>query len=155
MDTSSNGHGVDTEDAALLDAVQARIDRRRRRIDELEAELAIHRPQIKRDERVIALLKGDDVAKPAKPAGKPAPRGHGVAEGTVAAIEDAIRRYTLDHEEFRQVDIRGMPNPPTGNSGAVATAFERLRERGVIRFVRQDGNAKYFRLTREAVTAGE
>ena len=44
-----------------------------------------------------------------------------------------------------------MPDPPTSSSGALATAFERLRERNVIRLVRQDGNAKFFRLTREAI----
>ena len=68
-------------------------------------------------------------------------------------IEASIREYAEHHEEFRQVDIRTMPNPPTTSSGAIATAFEKLRERNVIRLVRKDGNNKIFRLTSAALTA--
>jgi hypothetical protein len=154
-DATQNGAGIDAEDAALVAGVQRRIERRRRRIEELEAELADQRPQLKRDERVIALLTG------VEPTGaKPGPKTKAtnlsrVGPETLATIEAAIRNYAVDHEEFRQVDIRKMPNAPVDKSSQMAVAFEQLRERNVIRFVRQDGNAKVFRLTREAATVSE
>jgi hypothetical protein len=157
-DATQNGAGIDAEDAALVAGVQRRIERRRRRIDELEAELAEQRPQLKRDERVIALLTGAEPTGPGRPAGaksKVRDNASRIGPETLATIEAAIRNYAADHEEFRQVDIRKMPNAPVDKSSQMAVAFEQLREQNVIRFVRQDGNAKVFRLTREAVTASE
>ena len=126
------------------------------RVDELESELGEHRPQLKRDERALALLMGEDTTGPGRPKKKAAastPRGTVLGEDRLAAIEAAIIRYAADHgDEFRQVDIRTMPDAPSQSSGAMAVAFEKLRERGVIRFARQEGNAKVFRLTREAAT---
>lgn len=156
----SNGSGpAAIQDAEIIDAVTRRIRQRRERLIEIETEAAEHRAQLKRDERVISLLRGEDKPK-AKPGPKPGGIGAGAAiNGTkvgvdlLAQIEAAIRRYAEDHEEFRQVDIRKMPDTPTKSSGALATAFEKLRQDNVIRFVRQEGIAKVFRMTREAVTA--
>lgn len=152
MQTDQNGQVVDIDDDDIVQAVQARIDRRRARIDELEGELAEHRAQAKRDERVVALLRGEASQPGPKPAAK-VRRGGAQVGGTkvgaelMTAIEASIRQYAVDHEEFRQVDIRKMANPPTTSTGALATAFEVLRQDNVIRFVRQDGIAKWFRLT--------
>ena len=61
--------------------------------------------------------------------------------------------FAEDHEEFRQVDIRTLPgiDPTVAKSSMMALAFEALRQEGVIRFARQDGNNKFFRLTRQAM----
>jgi len=63
-------------------------------------------------------------------------------------IREAVLAYAEDHEEFRQVDIRASVPGDLARSSTMASAFETLRQQNVIRFARQDGVNKYFRLTR-------
>ena len=153
MDAVAQNGRAPIQDAEIIDAVQRRIDQRQVRVVELETELVEQRAQLKRDERVITLLRGEPTTVTgAKRGPKPKPKtpelgGTQVGDELLIRIETAIRRYAEDHEEFRQVDIRTMPDPPSTSSGALATAFEKLRERNVIRLVRKQGNNKIFRLT--------
>lgn len=138
--------GTDSELLTLLDK---EIAARKARVDELRAELAGIEPELKRYERVRAMLTG---AQPEKRTGRPksasqTAKTSRMGDARVAVIRDAVLRYAKDHEEFRQVDIRAI----TGEgSSPMALAFERMRQEGVIRFARQEGNNKWFRLTREA-----
>jgi hypothetical protein len=156
---AANGGTANTQlDSKLSELLRQEIAQRRVRVDELQAELDALKPELRRYERVLAQLSDD----PAEQAAKPGPKGKakgtqskaGVAEGKgigderVAGIRDAILVYAEDHDEFRQVDIRTATGE--SNSGIMTLAFERLRQDGVIRFARQDGNNKWFRLTRQA-----
>jgi hypothetical protein len=69
----------------------------------------------------------------------------------MAKIEEAIRAYAEDHEEFRQVDIRATLTGALAHSSKMAVAFEQLRQANVIRLARQEGIQKFFRLTRETL----
>jgi hypothetical protein len=71
----------------------------------------------------------------------------------MAALREIILRYAEDHDEFAQVDIRTLPDSPVTHSGGIAHAFEALRQEGFIRFARQDGLRKVYRLTRSAAQA--
>jgi hypothetical protein len=68
---------------------------------------------------------------------------------------DAIKSKTLeiaaDNEEFRQIDVRTALGGSAGKSSTMSLAFERMRQENIIRFARQDGIQKYFRLTREQI----
>ena len=108
-------------------------------------------------EQAIHRLRGEPLIKhPGRGPGRPRKqvtregRPTGVSDEIVDEIRDAILRFCADHDEFRQVDIRTMPGSPTDSSSKMATAFERLRQDGVIRFARKDGNNKFYRLTSES-----
>jgi hypothetical protein len=72
---------------------------------------------------------------------------------------DAIKGKTLEiashMEEFRQIDVRSAMGGSAGKSSTMSLAFERMRQENIIRFARQDGIQKYFRLTREQVGGGD
>jgi hypothetical protein len=153
MDGQQNGSASTIEDADIIEAVQRRIDQRQARVIEIETELVEHRAQLKRDEKVVALLRGEEASKKPGPKPRQAASQKGIGDDLLAGIEAAVRRYADGHEEFRQVDIRKMPDTPTDKSSVMATAFDHLRERNVIRFVRQEGISKVYRLTRETVVA--
>jgi hypothetical protein len=135
--------------ATLRWAIQARqeqADVLRMQLDELNKE-------IRRYERALAPLVNEPSSltkSRAKPGPKPSPRTRGIGDERLAQIERTILDYARDHEEFRQVEIRSLM--PSLGSGAMAIAFEQLRQDGVIRFARKDGNSKVFRLTNQAVT---
>lgn len=138
-------------DDELVEALRKRINHRRRRVTALEAEVAEHRTQLRRDERALSLLSGE-VAQPGpKRTRSQSPKPMKIGPELLASVEAAVRLYAQDHEEFRQVDIRKMPNTPSDKSSAIAVAFENLRQQNVVRFVRQDGNNKWYRLTDGAV----
>lgn len=106
-------------------------------------------------EKALATLQGE-TRKP-KPKGQSRPVPAKLSDERLAEIEAIIRAYAADHEEFRQVDVRSahgvLESGGTFSSGMSAMAFEELRQRNVIRVARQDGNSKYYRLTREALNS--
>ena len=63
--------------------------------------------------------------------------------------------FAADHEEFRQVDFRASGLEGANITSSISsTVFERLRQENVLRIARQDGNHKFYRLTREALNNG-
>jgi hypothetical protein len=137
--------------AAVLPALENAIEAGATRRDELQAELDAINAEIKRCERARAALVETPKPRGPKPPGtrvrtKPA----GIGDERLAAITEAIRGLAAENDEFSQVEVRSI----TGfNSGVTAIGFEKLRQDGMIRFARQDGLRKVFRLTREALNA--
>jgi hypothetical protein len=78
-------------------------------------------------------------------------KGSRVSPEKLEQVKASILRFAEDHDEFAQVDIRSLPDAPLTHSGGIAHAFEQLRQEGFIRFARQDGLKKLYRLTRSAV----
>jgi hypothetical protein len=118
-----------------------------KRREELLAAINAITPELKRYEKALAFLTGE-IAAPKKKAAVQKRDHTRVSDDRVELIRRAILLYARDHEEFRQVDLRTA----TGfTSSVMATSFEKLRQTNVIRFARQDGNNKWYRLTREAV----
>jgi hypothetical protein len=170
-DSNGAARALDPADAELISHIVERSSALRARSEQLHAELAEIAPQLRKYDKAIAALKGEPLInhpgrKRGRPPGSgngagtgrhpnPPARGTGVSEERMAAVEEAIRRYAETHEEFRQVDIRTMPDTPMSNSGALAHVFERLRQANVIRLARAEGNNKWFRLTREAIREGD
>ena len=126
----------------------------------LKAEIAERERELARYKRALALLEGNGEA-PRSVAGQIEQPRRGRPTGSksrktpsrvgperMAIIEEAIRNYAADHEEFRQVDIR--MNSQIDKSSVMALAFETLRQQGVIRFARREGSAKFYRLTESA-----
>jgi hypothetical protein len=107
-------------------------------------------------EKALAALTGEP-KKPGRPKAKAATESTAkkVGDERLAAIEQLVREYAEDHEEFRQVDLRSaygtLPDGGSFTSGMSAIAFEELRQRNVLRVARVDGNSKFYRLTREAL----
>jgi hypothetical protein len=137
--------------------IQAQLDGQEGRAQALRAELAELDELTKRYEKAIRDLKGEGPRfgrkpKPATPPGeKVRPVQSKVGPEAMAKIEEAIRAYAEDHEEFRQVDIRATLTGALAHSSKMAVAFEQLRQANVIRLARQEGIQKFFRLTRETL----
>jgi hypothetical protein len=160
---AANG-GSSNIDNQLTKLLREEIAQRKVRVDELQAELDALKPELKRYERVLAQLSDDPAEQTAKP-GPKGPRGSskgkiaeaaagkGIGDERLASIREQVLVYAEDHEEFRQADIRLFMGEV--NSGIMTLAFERLRQDGVIRFARREGNNKYFRLTRPAAREAE
>lgn len=108
-------------------------------------------------EKALAALTGG--GKPARPKnqGESRTKPSKLSEERIGEIEALVREYATDHEEFRQVDLRAaysqLPSGGTMTSGMSALAFEELRQRNVLRVARIEGNSKFYRLTREALSA--
>lgn len=140
-------------DSDVVDAVRRHIDVRRERAEELQSELAVVLPELKRYERALQLLLNE--TPPPKPVGRPPvllgrSKSTRISREKVEEIKATILAYAADHEEFRQIDIRTILDT---NSNRMSTAFDILRQENVIRFARRDGNNKYYRLTAEALNA--
>jgi hypothetical protein len=107
-------------------------------------------------EKALQALQGEP-RKAGRPKGQSRTAPSKLSDERLAEIERIVREFAADHEEFRQVDIRSaygtLPSGGTMTSGMSAIAFEALRQRNVIRVARQDGNSKFYRLTREALNA--
>jgi DNA-binding transcriptional ArsR family regulator len=117
------------------------------RLDQYKALVA----ERKKYARALAVLEGPAregsgrLQRGSKPRGRPPSN---VGPERLAEYEQAIREFAAEQEEFRQVDIRAV----TGATSNVMTrAFEQLRQTNVIRVARQEGNSKYYRLTRAAL----
>jgi hypothetical protein len=138
--------------------IQAQLDGQEGRAQALRAELRELDELTKRYEKAIRDLKGESGKPGRKPKVERAPGDprvrpvqSKVGPEAMAKIESAIRAYAEDREEFRQVDIRGTLTGALAHSSKMATAFEQLRQANVIRLARQEGNQKFFRLTRETL----
>jgi hypothetical protein len=152
--TGGAGAEVDAARAAAVSALERMVAVHAVERDKLKARLAEIEPEIKSAEKALAALRGEPLGHPQ---GKRAynktksseSKSTGVSDERLALVTDAITSYTAaGHDEFRQVDIRGVVDV---TSGVTALAFEALRQRGAIRLARQDGNNKWYRLTREAL----
>jgi len=150
-------NGADPQlDEQLLKLLRVEVAQRRSRVEELEGELSELKPALRRYERVLAQLSDDPDERERRPGPKRArsshPKSKGIGDERLDAIRNAVLHYARDHDEFSQVDIRAFAGDGVtgGASGIMTVAFERLRQEGMIRFARQDGNKKMFRLTREA-----
>lgn len=157
--TDHNGSGSASPDADLLKAIEKRRVHHQARVDELQAELAVEKDELTKYRRAAVALRGElpkdpDAPAPAKRMRHPTadPR-RGVSAERIDMIKQLILKATEDKEEFSQVEIRTMPGADETivKSSTMALAFEVLRQDGFIRFARQQGNKKLFRLTRSAV----
>ena len=147
-----NGGSTHHEDDEVLAALRKQIAARKVRVDELHAELAGIEPELKRYERALALLSGEAPTRKSKQAtgGRTRAVASKVSTERLELVRAAVLEFCADHDEFRQVDIRNAATDPAlQKSSVMATAFEQLRQDGVIRFARQEGIQKWYRLTRE------
>lgn len=143
--------GVAEFDSQVAEQLRVEIAQRRVRVEQLQAELSALMPFIRRYEKALALLVGEPATPAAKPAKSSSNGKHsnakGVSEGTVAQVRNTILTLAANQDEFTQTQVRAV----TGlSSGVSSLAFEQLRQAGVVRLARQDGNQKIYRLTREA-----
>jgi DNA-binding transcriptional ArsR family regulator len=164
---ATNGGTGNTVDSQLMTLLREEIAQRKVRVDELQTELDALKPELRRYERVLAQLSDDPAEQVPRPGpkGPRGPRGSGtgkvaeaaagkgIGEARLASIREQVLVYAEDHEEFRQADIRVFMGE--ASSGIMTLAFERLRQDGLIRLARQEGNNKYFRLTRQAAREAE
>jgi hypothetical protein len=149
--------GASEEDPVVVD-LRKRIEVVRAEQEALRSQLDVVNDRLSRYERAVRALTGEKSAGPPKAIASstrvretPAK----LSEGRLEAIKQAVLAYAKEHEEFRQVDVRTMPGleGTLGKSSTMALAFNVLRQDNVIRLARQDGNSKWFRLTREQVNA--
>jgi hypothetical protein len=161
---SPNGHVDEPFEAKLLADLDGAIREKRDRMLALEADraaiderLAEQRAALKRYEDTRKRLVGEPLrvnrgpGRPKKTTSPSAARSKPVSAERLEQVRQCILRFAEDHDEFAQVDIRSMPDAPVTHSGNIAHAFEALRQDGFIRFARQDGLKKLYRLTRSAV----
>jgi len=142
------------DEQQIIDSLRGAIAARTAYRDELVAEATRIGLEIRRYERALAPLLNEDKPRKDRPASAPK-RTKGIKVGTgsigeerVKEIEDAILDYASDHDEFRQVDVRGRIGY---SSSVMSQGFEALRQTGVIRFARREGSQKFFRLTTEGL----
>lgn len=154
--TSPNGQGPESslpvrESTPAVAGLRSEMAVLAAKRDQLEAALNLILPELRKYEKAIAILEGTPLGaggKPTKPKASTDKRGTAVGDERMKQIKQAILTYAEDHEEFRQVDLRSI----TGLSSSImATVFETLRQENVVRFARQQGNNKYFRLTNEQI----
>lgn len=152
--TESNGSGpVTARDllAAEIQQLAARRDEMQQEWDEINAQLRQHEKALK---VLDGIPLGNPQGKPAKTPTAKDPSGTKVGPERLAKIEAMVRELAGPDgsKEVRQLDIREK----LGVSSSVsAGAFQMLRDRNVIRLARQEGNSRFYRLTREAVREGE
>jgi hypothetical protein len=156
----ANGHMPEADpielahDAELIRMLTGEVKSRESRIEELRAEIDQLTPALKRYQKALALLTGEDAPAPGRPKGaRVRAKPSGVGDERLERVEAGIRDFAKDHDEFRQVDIRSTVEGIS--SSVAATAFETLRQRNVIRLARKDGNNKFYRLTAEALREGD
>jgi hypothetical protein len=152
--TTEGRQPMDDVISSLRTAVVALETRR----DELREQANKADVEFKRAERALKTLLGQPSGlgrKPNSERSRVRPVPSGLSEERIAEVKVAILRFVRerDVEEFRQVDIRSMAgvSDAVGRSNVMANGFRILREEGFLRLSRQDGNNKWFRLTREAL----
>jgi hypothetical protein len=152
----TNGAASSNARSRITHDLEAEVERGRARQTELRDELNEVNAELKAFEQALARLRGEPLRQPGQPdaSGQAAPRVRGVgtriSTERLEEVKAAVLRFASEHDEFRQIDIRTMPGSPVPSSGGAASAFEILRQAGVIRLARRSGNQKFFRLTTEA-----
>lgn len=152
FDPAANGAPPLQSDQDIIAAMEAQRAALAVRETELMAELAKITPEVRRYEKAIKAIKGEPLGNPQgrtkTPGPKPAKKGKGISPAGIERAREAIRVVAADNDEFTQVQVRAI----TGEkSSSTSLAFEALRQEGFIRFARQQGLHKYFRLTHSAV----
>jgi hypothetical protein len=155
-----NGHppAAESFEAKLIHDLDGAIRERRDQANAAEAEVEAAKAKLaevnavlRRYEDTRRRLLGEPKPESVKRRGRAREGEHltrkMVAAERMAEIEAFVLAYAADHEEFRQIDIRTAPHSPITNSGAATQAFEQLRQDGILRLARKDGNNKWFRLT--------
>lgn len=153
-DVARNGDASASARQRIANDLEQEIAKLLRHERQLELELVKVKSDRKTFEQSMARLRGEPLIKrsgPSRPKSELArPVKSQVGPEALARIEAAIREFATDHDEFRQVDIRGIMTGTFTNSSKMATAFEQLRQNGVIRLARKDGIQRFFRLTESA-----
>jgi hypothetical protein len=156
MSETENGTAPLPEAEPIITQLRTLVETRQTALaehDRLRAQIV---NELRTYEKALQALQGEPrkAGRPKSPS-RSAPAK--LSEERISEIEAVVREYAIDHEEFRQVDLRSaygkLPSGGTLTSGISAIAFEELRQRNVIRVARQDGNSKFYRLTREALNA--
>jgi len=159
--TSQNGqeptnHAMDMDDV-LIQGLRQRIESERLDIEAIKRNLQARTDKIRSYEKALQALTGEAVErKPGKTPTRAPVRAvpSKLASERLSELKAMILDIAKDMDEFRQVDLRARATTPAlTKSSTLATGFRVLREEGFIRFARQDGNNKYFSLTRAAVNA--
>ena len=163
MEHESNGTASLSAREAIATQIEAEISRCEQRRDQvnqqraaLNTEIAEIDNEIKSFRQAAQRLRGEPLIKQSPPGSKRGPYkqregGTKLGQEAVDRIRDAVLLFARDHDEFRQIDIRNMPHAPTTKSSVTATGFEKLRQEGLIRLARKDGNNKFYRLTTEGL----
>jgi DNA-binding transcriptional ArsR family regulator len=158
-DVAENGVAPASARERIAHDLEEEIAQLLRRERQLELELAEVKSDRRTFEQSLMRLRGEPLVKhPGK--GRPKsllvrPNPSKVGPEPLAEIEQVIRDFAADHDEFRQVDIRSRMTGGFANSSKMSSAFEQLRQEGVIRFARRDGIQKFYRLTATSLREGE
>jgi hypothetical protein len=161
LEPAANGHPGITGDEAIIAAIEQKRVALHVRAEELKAELATITPELKRYEKAIAAIRGEPLGNPQKakagpgrPKGSRPIRGQRVSEAALERTWAAILQLTEDADEFTQTQVRAIT---ADTSGVSSLAFEAMRQEGDgrIRFARQAGQHKYYRLSQSAIEERE
>jgi hypothetical protein len=158
LEPTANGSPGLVGDDAIIAAIEQKRVGLYARAEELKAELAKITPELRRYEKAIMAIRGEPLGNPQgkRPGPKPKTAAAGVAkkvsEETIERTWEAIQQLAVDGDEFTQVQARAV----TGDKSSTSSlAFEALRQDGRIRFARQQGLHKYFRLGSVALSETE
>lgn len=155
--TEGNGYVSVSElaDDPVVQDLRKRVQKLSTEQVQLKKRLAEITPQLSRYEKALKVMTGEPLTGVrGAPKGKRGPLGgKAISDEALERIKEDIIRFAEDHEEFRQVDIRTMPDAHITDSGKLSTAFKVLREDdyNFLRLARKSGNNIYFRLTRAAI----
>jgi hypothetical protein len=156
MSETENGTAPLPEAEPIIAQLRTLVETRQTALAEHDRQRAQIVNELRTYEKALQALQGEP-RKAGRPKSLSRTAPSKMSDERIAEIEGVVREYAAGHEEFRQVDIRSaygtLPSGGTFTSGMSALAFEELRQRNVIRVARQDGNSKFYRLTREALNA--
>jgi hypothetical protein len=138
---------MDEKKQRLIEELQEEVVARLKLIEDLQTEITRAREDAHSYVRALAALSGEP-RRVAKPPQRKGATGLGISAQKLDLVVTTIRNITAEQDEFRQIDVRQRTDM---RSGETALAFRSLRADGVIRLARQQGNNKYFALTREAL----
>jgi hypothetical protein len=151
--TADEGVTEQAIDETIVAGLRQQIANLRRQERDLRIQAATMSSQIKRYERALKVLQpGQQPAKPIAKRLRPSSDPTRIGTERMERIREVVLEYAQTHEEFRQVDIRGLIDI---NSSSAAVAFERMRQENMIRLARREGVAKWYRLTHETLSESE
>jgi hypothetical protein len=151
--TMSDMNGDEGVDDDVIRVLAAKRDLAYDRLRDIAYEVTAMQELIKRYDRAIRALTNEPSQRGRLPTKQLKAKPKGIGPERMETIKDAVLAYAEDHEEFRQVDIRGVVPSALASSSVMAVAFEMLRQDNVIRLARKVGNQRYFRLTNAMLTA--